>query len=131
MTKYKAPNFIVPFKNPDKEFQEIATEDLFFMPHSSRIIFYGSPSCGKTTCILNCILHQNFDRIIIIHNDPNSQEYQHIDAEYYDEIPDDSDLALDPSIKNLIIFDDLFYKSLPKQQKIWLTNYFTTFSTHR
>ena len=131
--KNKAPNHIVPFKNPDKLFQEEPTNDLLFMPHSSRIIFYGGPSTGKTTCVLNCILHQNFDRIIVIHNDCNSKEYENIDCEYFDEIPDpnDEELNLNPEEKNLIIFEDLYYKALPKEQRKWLTDYFTTYSTHR
>ena len=39
--KYTLPNHIIPFKNPDKCFQEEATSDLLFMPHSSRVILYG------------------------------------------------------------------------------------------
>lgn len=130
---HKLPNHIIPFKNPDKEFQESPTNDLFFIPHSSRVIFYGSPSCGKTTAVLNCLLHQNFDRIIVVHNDMQSKEYENIDCDYYDEVmdPNDEELALDPTVKNLIIFEDLYYKALPKQQRKWLTDYFTTYSTHR
>ena len=50
-----------------------------------------------------------------------------------DETPDQNDeqLALDPSVKNLIIFEDLYHKALPKHQGVWLTNLFTTYSTHR
>ena len=90
------------------------------------------PQPEKTTAILNTILHQSFDRIIVVHNDMNTKEYENIDCEYYDEVPDpnDEELNLDPTIKNLIIFEDLFYKALPKQQRKWLTDYFTTFSTH-
>ena len=129
----KLPNMIIPFSNPDKEFQQQPTDDLLFFPHSSRIIFYGPSSCGKTTCVLNTVLHQQFDRIIIVHNDCNTLEYQHINAQYFDSVPDpnDPELNLDSSIKNLIIFEDLFYKALPKIEKKWLTDYFTTFSTHR
>ena len=63
----------------------------------------------------------------------NTKEYENIDCEYYDEVPDpnDEELNLDPTMKNLIIFEDLFYKALPKQQRKWLTDYFTTYSTHR
>ena len=70
---------------------------------------------------------------MIVHNDCNTKEYENLDCEYLDEIPDpnDEELALDPSVKNLVIFEDLFYKALPKQQRTWLTNHFTTFSTHR
>ena len=71
--KNQLPNFLVPFKNPDKAFQEEPTDDLIFMPHASRIILYGPPSCGKTTAILNMFLHQNYDRIIVIHNDNQSK----------------------------------------------------------
>ena len=39
---FQAPNVIIPFKNPDKAFQQQPTEDLFFLPHSSRVIFYRS-----------------------------------------------------------------------------------------
>ncbi len=112
--KFVLPNHIIPFKNPDKEFQEEPTNDLLFMPHSSRVIFYGGPSTGKTTAILNMLLHQNFDRIIVVHNDVNSKEYENIDCEYYDEVmdPDDEELNLEPTQKNLIIFEDLYYKAL-------------------
>ena len=133
MKHFQLPNHIIPFKNPDKEFQELPTSDLFFMPHSSRIIFYGGPSSGKTTTILNVILHQNFDRIIVCHNDINSKEYENIDCEYLDEIPDptDDELSLNPEQKTLLIFEDLFYKALPSIQRKWLTDWFTTFSTHK
>ena len=73
--KFTLPNHIIPFKNPDKEFQESATDDLLFMPHSSRVILYGGPPSGKTTAILNMCLHQKYDRIIVIHNDNQSKEY--------------------------------------------------------
>ena len=134
---FKAPTFIIPFENPDKQFQEVIPSpdnDLLFLPHSSRVLFYGGPSSGKTTAILNCILHQNFDRIIVVHNDINTREYENLDCEYYEEVPDPNDeeeLNLDPSVKNLIIFEDLYYKALPKEQRKWLTDYFTTYSTHR
>ena len=106
--KYTLANHIIPFKNPNKKFQEEATSDLLFMPHSSRVLFYGGPSTGKTTAILHTILHQNFDRIIVVHNDMNTKEYENIDCEYYDEVPDpnDEELNLDPTMKKLIIFED-------------------------
>jgi len=132
--KFELPNHIIPFKNPDKTFQELPSQtDMFHMPHASRVILYGGPSTGKTTCILNMVLHQNFDRIIVVHNDNQTKEYQDIDCEYYDEIPDpnDEELNLDATKKTLMIFEDLFYKALPKQQRKWLTDYFTTYSTHR
>ena len=82
--KFTLPNYIIPFKNPDKEFQESATDDLLFMPHSSR-------SSGNTTAILNMCLHQNYDRIIVIHNDNQSKEYQDLDCTYLYSVPDPND----------------------------------------
>ena len=41
--KNQIPNFNIPFINPDKLFQEEATDDIFDIPHSSRVIFYGGP----------------------------------------------------------------------------------------
>lgn len=127
------PDYIIPFKNPDKAFQEQPTDDLMFMPHASRLILYGGPSTGKTTIILNLILHQKFDRIIVVHNDPNTSEYENLNCEYFDQVPDpnDEELNLDSSQKTLMIFEDLFHKALPKQERKWLTDYFTTYSTHR
>ena len=130
--KFTLPNEIVPFKNPDKEFQELPTDDLLFIPHSSRVIYYGSPSTGKTTAILNTILHQKFDRIIVVHNVQDTKEYELVDCEYYDDVPHPiDDLDIDITKKNLIIFEDLFYKALPKDQRKLLTDYFTAFSTHK
>ena len=132
MKDSKLPDYIIPFKNPDKEFQEEATDDLFFMPHSSRVILYGPPSSGKTNTILNLVLRQHFDRIIVVHNIKDSKEYEMLDVEYYDDIPHpDEDLEIDNTLKNLIIFEDLFYKSLPKNQRTLLTDYFTGYSTHK
>lgn len=45
--KSKLPNHIIPFKNPDKLFQEEPNDDMLFIPHSSRVIFYGGPITGK------------------------------------------------------------------------------------
>ena len=96
--KFTLPNHIIPFKNPDKEFQESATDDLLFMPHNSRVILYGGPSSGKTTAILNMCLHHNYrqtktttDRLIVIHNDNQSKEYQDLDCTYLDCVPDPND----------------------------------------
>ena len=98
---FNLPNFIIPFKNPDKEFQEEPTSDLFMLSHSSRVWFYSTPSGGKTTAILNCLLHQKFDRMIVVHNDCNTKEHKNIDVEYFDETPDpnDEEHNLDPTIK--------------------------------
>ena len=49
------------------------------------------------------------------------------------EVPDanDEELNVDPTQKTLMIFEDLYYKALSTQQRKWLTDYFTTYSTHR
>ena len=48
--------------------------------------------------------------------------YYDLDAEYYDEIigRNDEELAIYPTIKNLVIFEDIL-------QRKWLTRYFATY----
>ena len=62
------------------------------------------------------MLHQTFDRIIMVHNNCNSREYENIDCEYYDEIqhPNDEEFDLVPSIKQLIIFKIYIIKHYQK-----------------
>ena len=49
-SKYKLSNYIIPFENKDKSFQEeipSPDDDLIWFPHASRIILVSPPSGGK------------------------------------------------------------------------------------
>ena len=125
------PSCVIPIKNKDKEFhQPIDMEDLGNMAHPSRIIFCGQPNSGKSLCILNLLLHKKppFQKIYLIHNDPNTQEYSSIDTEILEEIPEIDEV--DTDINNLIIIEDIDYRSLNKDQKHLLDRYFGCYSTH-
>jgi len=125
------PSCVIPIKNKDKEFhQPIDMEDLANMAHPSRIIFCGQPNSGKSLTILNLLLHKKppFQKIYLIHNDQNSKEYQSIDCEVLDELPEIDEV--DTDINNLIIIEDIDYRSLNKDQKHLLDRYFGCYSTH-
>ena len=106
-------------------------QDLGNMAHPSRIIFCGNPNSGKLLCVLNLLLHKHptFEKIYLIHNDTNTKEYNSIDCEVLEEIPDIEDIDTDK--RNLIIIEDLDYKSsLSKEQRALLDRYFGCYSTH-
>ena len=88
--KHKLPNEIIIIPNKDKEFHEIPKkDDLGHMSHPSRIIACGPCNVGKSLILLNLMMRADppFDRIVIYHNDPESEEYDQVDAEYVDEVP--------------------------------------------
>ena len=59
------------------------------MTHPSRRIACGPCNVGKSLSLLNLMMrvYPPFDRIVIYHNDPESEEYDQVDAEYVDEVP--------------------------------------------
>jgi hypothetical protein len=125
------PKKFYAFPNVDKEFQEpIDEHNPANLAKSYRAIFCGSCSCGKSTTVQNLICQANppFDRIVILHNDPNSQEYGLIDAEYIEELPPIE--FWDKKKKNLLIIEDVDMKNMKKEQKSLLDRYFGSYSSH-
>ena len=123
--------FVIP--NDDKHFhEECDYDDLGNFPHPFRIILAGPCNVGKTNYIYNVLLKKKptFERILIFHNDSNSKEYQNVDAEYVEELPEISEI--DPDTRNLIIIEDIDYKNMKngKNQRSLLDRYFGCFSTH-
>ena len=59
------------------------------MAHPSRIIACGPCNVRKSLVPLNLMMRADkpFDRIVIYHNDPESEEYEQVDAEYVSEAP--------------------------------------------
>ena len=131
MNKKTFENKLIVLPNDDKHFHEEPDyKDLGNFPHPFRLILAGPPNVGKTNVIYNILLHKNppFERIIIFHNDPSTQEYQNIDAEYVEELPPIEEM--DPEERSLIIIEDVDYKNLSKNQKSLLDRYYGVFSTH-
>ena len=125
------PNKIVVFKNEDKTFHEKPSDDIACTTYPSREIFIAKPNSGKTLCILNMILHDDFKNIIIVHNAITTNEYNLVDATIVDEIPDIYDEEyFDKIIKTLLIIEDLNYKNMSKEQKHRWNRMYGTWSTH-
>jgi len=76
--------------NDDKTFHEpIDQKNLGNFAHPFRAILCAPPNAGKTNTVYNILLQKNppFEKIYILHNDPNTKEYQNIDCEYIEELP--------------------------------------------
>jgi len=132
MKRNQFPKCIIPIKNPDKTWHEpIDMDDLGNFSHPCRVILCGNPNSGKSLTILQLLLHKKppFDKIYVIHNDTQTKEYDSIDCEILDELPDIDDLDSEKS--NLIIIEDLEYKTMSREQRALLDRYFGCFSTHR
>jgi hypothetical protein len=128
------PNEIVPIPNADKTFYEKwgkNSKSCCDFPHSFVMICSGIRNSGKSTVIKNIILHQSpeFERIVLVHCDPETKEYDDMSAEIITQIPAPSEF--DPSMKNLLIIDDMEYKQMDKDQKRNLDRLCGYASSHR
>ena len=121
--KYKKiylPKEIIVLKNKDKIFQEKWTKkrDLMNIPHSYRMLIFGNVDSGKTNLVKNIVMRAfpPFEKIIIIHYDPSSLDYNELiededDVILQSEIPDPkNDELFDNSKKTLLIFDEMVIK---------------------
>lgn len=95
MPKKKSSNFkrtMFPFLSADKGHEEhwYPGRDPMDLPKPIRAVFAGSPSCGKTRSILNVILRSNFHKIYVLHEDPNTKEYDACGATILAELPPNS-----------------------------------------
>jgi hypothetical protein len=135
-SKTKLPkNQLIYFPNADKKNHEKwhKGRDLMDFPKPYRMLLFGSPNSGKTNFIFNIIMlaEPAFDKIYILHPDPDSQEYAMLKdhVEMLTEIPDK--LFCDPKLKNLLILDDIEYKNLSKIDKANFDRLSGYTSTHR
>jgi len=123
---------MIVFHNADKEFHEkIDKKNLANLPHPFRLVIGSAPNSGKTNLIKNLIIHQkpNFDRIILWHIDPETSEYDDIDVEKTETIPEIKDI--DKKKKNLLVIEDVDIKSIDKKSKSILDRFFGYASTHK
>ena len=90
----RLPNKIIPIKNPDKSGHEEWTarrvKDLANFPSPHQVVLAGGMNSGKTLCIKTLILHQRpmYDRIILIHGDEKTLEYDDLDIPDEDKFTD-------------------------------------------
>ena len=131
MVKSKLPNEIIIIPNKDNEFHEIPKkDDLGHMPHPSRIIACGPCNVGKSLVLLNLMMRADkpFDRIVTYHNDPESEEYEQVDAEYVSEVPTIDFFNKDE--KSLLVFEDINFKDMKRDLLALVDRYYGCWSTH-
>ena len=129
--KQKLPNEIIIIPNKDKEFHEIPKkDDLGHMAHPSRIIACGPCNVGKSLILLNLMMRADppFDRIVIYHNDPESEEYDQVDVDYVSEVP--SIDYFDKNEKSLLVVEDINFKDMKRDQMALIDRYYGCWSTH-
>ena len=78
-----------PFMSTDKGFEERWTpgRDPMALPKPFRIVLSGAPSTGKTRTAKNIILRGNFKSVFVLHEDPNTTEYDCCGATVLSELP--------------------------------------------
>jgi hypothetical protein len=133
--KEKLPNELVYMPNKDKQNHERWTKNRCIMnfPKPYRMVLCGSPGSGKTNFIYNVIMRADppFERLFVFHPDSESLEYsllgEHVEMLTEMPIP----TFCDPSVKNLLILDDICFKNLSKIDKANLDRLTGYTSTHR
>ena len=125
---------IIPIKNPDKIWHEKWTlnRDPLNLPHPFRGVLLGKPNSGKTTVMKNILVRARpvFEEVLIVHCDAEeTQEFDDVNGEMIDHIPSPSEL--DPTVKRLIILEDLEYNNMDKIQKAALDRLYGYASTHK
>ena len=115
------PKMIIPIKNPDKDGWHEKwkdSRDPLNLPHPFRGVLLGKPNSGKTTVMKNILVRCKpvFEEVLIVHCDAeDTQEFDDVNGEMIDHIPSPSEL--DPTVKRLIILEDLEYNNMDKIQK--------------
>ena len=131
--RLRLPDKLVVIPNADKDHQETWTQKRrkWNIP-MMRGVLIGRPNSGKTLIVKNLILHQDppFEEIVIVHCDPETKEYDDIDADILTEIPDPTEWSGN-DVKTLCILDDLNYTGISKEQKKNLDRLFGYVSSHK
>ena len=126
------PQSIIALPCEDKGFHEkFDSANIGNLAHPFRCILIGSPNCGKSTIVKNLVMHQQpeFDRVIVWHCDPETQEYQSLTSGVQTHCPHLEDF--DREEKTLVIIDDVPVRALDKKEKYRLDRLFGNWSTHK
>lgn len=133
----KLPNRMIVIPNSDKKFHEkwVPGRNILDFPHPFRMVLAAKPNSGKTLAMHNVILRtaigkHPFESIVVVHCDPEgTNEYDKLDCTVLHQIPAPEDF--DPSIKTLVILEDLNYTSMGKIQEGNLNRLYGYVSTHK
>lgn len=138
----KIPNKLIVYENKDKKgWHEKWTKNRrpLNLPHPFRCLLIGRPNSGKSNVVCNLIINAQpeFKRIILVHCDLETTEYDHLgDIEKLDAIPtpDEFEVQYDEEtgypVKTLMIIDDLEVKNLDRKGRRALDRAFGYLSTH-
>ncbi len=136
--KKKLPKKILAIKNADKTFHESWSEpydrDEINFPSPFRMIIAGMPNCGKSTIVKNIVLraYPEYKRVIVIHFDKETLEYDDIGAEVYDKVPHPNNKEFfNRKVKTLLILEDIEYDFMSRKDKKKLDRSFGYLSTHK
>lgn len=113
------PKDLFNIKNKDKSTNEKwkkGDDILNFPVGKTRICLFGKPNSGKTTAIKHLILRQwePFSRICLLHADLRTMEYDDLDVEKLDKVPQIS--FFDPTEKTCFIMEDIAFGRLLKDE---------------
>ena len=137
MLNIRLPKKLIEIKNVDKGWTESWSgnrgKDLSNLPHPSRVILLGSPSCGKSFIMKTLLLHQRplFKELYIIHGDhDHTKEFDDLDPTLIlGEFPDVS--FFDGKVKTCIFVDDFEFSTMSKEQIGRCNKLFRYVSSHR
>lgn len=139
-------NRLVVYESSDKIFHEVEKDQPGF-PHPARILITAPPNAGKTSIVLNLLLHHYmkgapFQRIICIHYLAGvTSEYDSVDdIEMLDRVPEslhellqldeEEEIDAESMQKTCIILEDIDISSLNRKQKSFLDRLYGVLSTH-
>ena len=119
----KMPKKIIPLKNKDKTDHEtwIKGRGMLNIPSPYFMLLVGPRNCGKSNFIMNLLGHADppFDDGYVIHFDAEgTSEYDDSGLTVLppEELPSNKDIEKEG--KKIIIFEDIPFESLSKEQKI-------------
>ncbi len=130
------PEELIHIPNPEKKYHEswVNGRNKLNFPHPFRMLLLGGVNSGKTNIIKNIILRANpsFKEIFLYHcGGRYVKEYDDIEFENLEDIPEPDDEIFDPKIKKLLIIEDKEFKFMDKQELKRLDRVFGYVSTHR
>ena len=130
MKELKNKIFVIP--NEDKMWHEQPSNNLCSFPHPFRICFVAPPNSGKSLILKNILVQTEppFEEIYLVHNDPDTSEYDTIDVKYLDSALPTID-EFDPTKKNLLIIEDIDFRNMAKSEKTILDRHMGCHSTHK
>ena len=130
--QHQLPNKIINFNSAYKDFHQKPDEDdIANFPSPVIAILFGNVNCGKSRLIKNILVHKApvYERIVIYTPLEETNEYDDVEAELINEIPDLS--FFDKDIINCLILEDIDPKNLTRAERARLSALFRLGASHK